>query len=117
MTNLEWINNLYNLYEKSYCSKLTELEQPVFIFSYKNDTTQENFVVTNVKGEYDDWITIYQCNGDEIDSGVYRHKYENSKNTYSNDVNATPPPPCFICDEFFQTHTLMDTIAYFIVEP
>lgn len=114
--NLEWFKELYNVYKDAYLSKTTEFRQPDFFFLFQNDTTQENFIVIDTKGEYGDWIRIYDCSGNKLDGGIY-DRYNNSKNTFSNDVNATSPAPCHICDEFFKTHTLTDTIAYFIVEP
>lgn len=112
--NLEWLKELYNVYKDAY--KTTEFRQPDFFFLFQNDTTQENFIVIDTKGEYSSWIHIYDCNGNKIDGGVY-DRYDSPQNTLSNDINASPPVPCHICDEFFKTHTLIDTIAYLIVEP
>ena len=118
LNSLEWLKELYKLYKDSYFSTATGLKEPEFIFLFQNDITQENFVVIDLKGEYSSWITSYNCSGDQIDGGVYDYHWnKNLENTFFSNTSANPPAPCSICDEFFKTHTLIDTIAYFIVEP
>ena len=118
LNNLEWLKELYSVYKDSYFSKTKELRKPEFFFLFQNGITQENFVVIDTQGEYSSWIHIYNCSGNQIDGGKYDyHQNRNSENKFSESVNETPPPPCSICEEFFKTNTLTDTIAYFIVEP
>ena len=118
LNNLEWLKELYSVYKDSYFSKKIELSEPEFFFLFQNSITQENFVVIDIQGKYGSWIHIYSCDGNKIDGGIYDyHQNINSENKFSESVNETPPPPCYICEEFFKTHTLTDTIAYFIAEP
>ena len=68
------------------------------------------------------WIGIYDCDGSMIGGGQYPYNYKNSKENNQEEkayrsIKNGPAKPCNICDEFFKTHILTDTIAQFIVEP
>ncbi len=117
LNNLEWLRQTayFNDYETASYSFSN------YILLFKNNTTYENFIVTNTDNGIN-WIAIYDCDGNMIGGGEYPYNYKNSKK--NNQVEKTyksrkygPAKSCDICDEFFKTHTLMDTIAYFIVKP
>ena len=115
------IDNLNWLKQTAYFS---EYETATYSFSnyillFKNNTTHDNFIVTNTNNNTN-WIIIYDCDGNEIGGGAYNYTNSNKINYIRNgstSENNGPANPCRICDEFFETHTLTDTIAYFIVEP
>ena len=115
------INNLAWLTQTAY---FDEYETASYSFSnyillFKNNTTHENFIVTNANTGVS-WVIIYDCDGNEIDGGHYIYTNSNKidyvKNGYKSEL-AGPPYPCRTCRDFFKTHTLIDTIAYYIVEP
>lgn len=117
LNNLEWLRQTayFNDYETASYSFSN------YILLLKNNTTHENFIVTNTDNGTN-WIIIYDCDGNMIGGGQYFYNYKNSNKI--NQVEKAyklrqndPAQPCEICDEFFKTHTLTDTIAYFIVEP
>jgi hypothetical protein len=92
-----------------------------YILLFKNNVTHENFIVTNTDNGTS-WIAIYDCDGSMIGGGQYPYNYKNSKENNQvekayKSIKNSPALPCDICDEFFKTHILTDTIAQFIVEP
>jgi hypothetical protein len=110
------INNLAWLTQTAY---FDEYETASFSFSnyillFKNNTTHENFIVTNANTGVS-WVSIYDCEGNYIDGGHY--SIQNQTKFISSKLKNDPPEPCDTCYEFFKTHTLIDTIAYYIVEP
>ena len=111
LSNLEWLKFMY---EDFVSNHIQNLKQPEFIFVFENDTTSENFIVFDRQGEYSGWMAIYDCTGNILDNGTYN--YVTKSKTFDN-INKSPSIPCFICEEFLNTHTLIDTIAYFIVKP
>ena len=112
LNNLAWLNDWY---KNSYFNEESELNYQSygFIYVFENDSTLENFIVIRnlIYESLPCRFWLYTCEGEFIDGGYY-YDYD-SKNIFSNDVNAIPLPPCDYCDEFFQTHILVDTIAYF----
>ena len=118
LNNLEWLNNWY---DSSFFNEDNELERHSygFIYVFENDSTLENFIVTRINkyNNSSDWFQLYTCNGNLIDEGVYWDYnleyanpdvlFQNSKNQYS------PPRGCVMCGVFFETHALVDTMAYF----
>ena len=116
LNNLEWISQTPHFGDY----KTASYSYSNHILLFNNDTTQENFIVFSIKENRSHlmfYVIIYDCNGNVLDGGTYKYQNENSENIFSENMNLSPAEPCFICDEFFKTHTLMDTIAYFIVEP
>ena len=107
INNLEWLTQ--TTYFKEYKTASYSFSNCILLF--KNDTTYEDFVVFNIK-DRTNYIIIYDCNGNTLDGGAYHYINKN----VSNNINATPPAPCVICEEFFKTHTLTDTIAYLFVK-
>ena len=116
INNLEWITQIP--YFDDYKTATFPYSNHILLF--KNDITHENFIITNRKDKIN-LIVIYNCNGDIIDGGYYNYTNSNKinhiKNGYISELATSPAEPCYMCDEFFQTHTLIDTIAYYIVEP
>ena len=106
LNNLEWILQTprFNEYKTALYSFAN------YILLFKNNTTHEDFVVFNIKDKIN-YVIIYDCNGNILDGGEYNYINKN----VSNNINATPPEPCDICDDFFENHILVDTIAYSIV--
>ena len=115
LNNLEWLTQ--TAYFDEYKTASFSFFNCILLF--ENDTTHENFIVTNTKTSVN-WVIIYDCNGDIIDGGAYNYTNSNKIKYIKNSDNselAGPAQPCRTCDEFFKTHTLVDSIAYFIVKP
>ena len=121
LNNLEWLNNWY---EDSYFNR--EIDYPTYeiIYLFCNNNTFDNFIVTKTFGtNYDNYFQLFTCDGEWIDEG----RYLNYNSDYSNpdvlyqetQINVskyTSIPECQLCDDFFENHTLVDTIAYFYVK-
>ena len=109
LNNLEWLRKTskFDEYNTAPASDYN------FIFLFKNKDTQKDYIVVNYYC-CTSWVFIYDCIGNFIDGGGYsileRNKIEEGEFTAEE-----PPAPCNTCDEFFNTHTLIDTIAYSIV--
>ena len=85
-----------------------------FIFLFRNKETKKDHIVVN-RYRRVSWVFIYDCEGVFIDGGGY--SLQKHTQFIKNNVENDPPEPCDTCDTFFKTHTLIDTIAYFIVKP
>ena len=106
------LNNLGWLKETSKFDEYNEAPQTDYnyIFLYRNKLTYKDYIVVNYYYSRISWVIIYDCKGNLIDGGGYsllkREQIVNRE--YSNEC----PEPCDTCDEFFQSHVLIDTIAY-----
>ena len=106
LNNLSWLNEKSRFYEYNEAPH-TDYN---YIFLYRNKLTYKDHIVVNYYYSRISWVVIYDCEGTLIDGGGYSFlKREQIVNReYSNEC----PEPCDTCDEFFQTHVLIDTIAY-----
>lgn len=116
LNNLEWLNIWY---EDSYFNEENELDYQSygFIYVFKNDSTSENFVVTKTYKYNTNWFQLYTCDGELIDEGIYwdyNLEYANPDVLFSK--SQTSLPPCQLCDYFFATNTLIDTLSYFYTQ-
>ncbi|MBR5190050.1 MAG: hypothetical protein IKW17_07325 [Paludibacteraceae bacterium] len=123
--SLEWFKKdflpRFNLYNDNY----EDIWQyySMYIYLYSNNTTQENFVVTTAySGDY--FIDIYSCDGTLIDMGYYNKGNEDWDHTPIKEFikitpsnNSSAALKCTSCDKFFKTHTLIETIAYWKINP
>ncbi len=124
INNLEWLNNeFYSTYNKC-INYRTNYTFHYYAFLFKNNVTQENFVIVN-SNYYSgiSWIIIYNCDGTIIDQGDGRvadgKKYMKLFDVHypdHPDFNYSAPESCDSCDKFYEKHTLVDTIAHFIVK-
>lgn len=104
--NIPWLKELVSIYREG--------EEMRFPFTdtfmvFTNDTTGEERVV---RVNYDDFTTVwlYTCDGSWLDAGHYSSDFiESAIETKAQE----PPKPCYLCEEFFKTHTLIDTLAYY----
>ena len=89
-----------------------------YILLFRNQETLIDYIVVNYFTRTS-WTIIYDCDGNAISGGEYelQKKAQNIKCIYSNKQNFESALPCDLCEEFFRTHTLIDTIAYHIVKP
>ena len=114
LNNLEWISQTPRFKEYQTAS----YSYSNYILLFQKNTTHEDFIIFKIKDEIN-YVIIYDCNGNVIDGGAYNYTNSNKidyiKNNYRSELPG-PPKPCYICDTFFKTHTLTDTIAYFNVE-
>ena len=120
--NLEWLNN------KLILEKTTPYSYCVLLFRNNLDST-ESIVI-----KCDHSFSFYDCSGIRFGGGLdYNKEYYSTLNMLSN-INtnllkktenkrvAIPsdfaaPAPCSKCKHFFNNNTLIDVIAYYIVEP
>ncbi len=113
LNNLEWLR------EKSQFDEHNE--NPDYKYKYvllfRNQDTSADYIVVNYFTRTS-WTIIYACDGNEITGGEYelQKKAQNMKCIYSNKQNFEPALPCDMCEKFFKTHSLIDTIAYHIVK-
>lgn len=120
--SLEWFKNdfqpafddLNNNYE--YCYEYYS----EYIYLYRNNETQEDFVVTCRYLEEPNWygITLYRCDGTIINHGYFstnNNDFDRPKRTPNKNLSSRLL--CDSCDTFFKTHTLIDTIAYWKINP
>ncbi len=115
LNNIEWLKWKYDF---SYFDEDDVIYRSYYyyIYIFKSDSTNEEFIVTreNIINEKKPEFVLYSCNGEIIDKGYYQD-YDSE---YANpDIHFVTPTyyeikPCYSCDEFFKTHTLVDTIAY-----
>ena len=116
LNNLEWLNNWYEDSSFNENNELNYLSYG-FIFVFRNDSTLENFVVTRIYKYNTNWFQLYTCKGDLIDEGIYfdyNSEFANPDVLFSK--SQMPLPPCQLCDNFFTTNTLIDTLSYFYTQ-
>ena len=126
INNLEWMKNtFYSTLEK--CINYETSYGYIFhyyAFLFKNNITQENFVIVN-SNYYSgiSWVIIYNCDGTIIDQGDGRvadgEKYMKLFDVHypdHPDFYYSAPQICWSCDSFYKKHTLVDTIAYFTIK-
>ena len=105
LNNLEWLRETskFDDYNEAPASDYN------FIFLFRNEETQKDHIVVNRYNHFS-WVFIYDCEGVFIDGGSYfiQEQTKFVKTKLKNDS----PEPCDTCGEFFQTHILVDTIAY-----
>ena len=101
------LNNLGWLKEASEFDEYKTILQSCskYLLLYKNNTTQENIIVISSENEKATHVLRLNCNGDKMCDHIIWEK---------TNVSMTE---CYICMKFYETHTEIDTIAYFIVEP
>ena len=124
LNNLEWLKTWYG---NSYFNANRVLYRSCywFIYVFKNKETSENFIVfknNEVLTEHPYFI-LHSCDGKIIDEGNYSDLNSDYANPNPNMQFVSPNPPtiveprpCSSCDEFFENHTLIDTIAYLHVK-
>ena len=115
LNNLEWLNHWYKY---SYFN--ITIDYPIYqvVYLFSNDSTLDNFVVTRTFGNnYDNYFNLFTCDGDLIDKGEYVNYNFDYTNLYVlYQKSQIPIPQCLLCDDFFENHTLIDTIAYLHVK-
>ena len=112
LNNLEWLKEWY---EDSYFNEEKVLdyeEYAEFIFVYENDSSKEDMIVRKIiYNNTMDWYYIYYCDGEWLTDGTYYGENIN-RVLQKNDFNAQYiSTECPLCEEFFNTHVLIDTIA------
>lgn len=123
LNNLAWLNDWY---KNSYFNKKNDYPTYEIIYLFHNDSTLDDFIVTKTFGyNYSNYFQLFTCKGEWLDEGRYYDYnsdyanpdilYQKSKMNEDKDSNV-PIPYCESCDFFFETHTLVDTIAYFYVK-
>jgi hypothetical protein len=115
INNLAWLKKWY---EDSYFNEEKVLdyeEYAEFIFVYENDSSKEDMIVRKIiYNNTMDWYYIYYCDGEWLTNGTYYGENINkvSQKNYSNNIQYTSiDTECPLCEEFFNTHVLIDTIA------
>lgn len=113
MHNIPWLKDLGDAAQE----KISESKNPfrVTYMLFSNDSTGENMIV-----EEDDqsprvvWVHIYDCEGVKKHGGFYSIGSSDIKRYGVKSVSAhVSPAPCVTCPQFFDTHTFVDTIAYY----
>ncbi len=101
------LNNLGWLKEASEFDEYKTILQSCskYLLLYKNNTTQENIIVISSENEKATHVLRLNCNGDKMCDHIIWEK---------TNVSMTE---CFICMKFYETHTEIDTVAYYIVKP
>ena len=112
LNNLEWLKEWY---EDSYFNKGKRLDYEKyaeFIFVYENDSNKNEMIVRKViYNNTMDWYYVYYCDGEWLTAGTYYDNYTyelSQKDSLNIQYTSTD---CPLCEEFFSTHTLTDTIA------
>ncbi len=121
INNLEWLNDLWN---KKTSSDFQNREGYSYFLLYRNKITSEDFIVHCEKGiGYRD-ITALSCNRKTIFYGSLPSNYKDPIAQLPTNRMAlvapspeTKPIPLDVWNNFLNENTLIDTIAYFIVEP
>lgn len=112
LNNLEWLKTWY---EDSYFNKKRGLvyeKYAEFIFIYENDSNKDEMIVRKViYNNTMDWYYVYHCNGEILTSGTYYSKNIQKSLHRSNSNVQYTSTDCPLCEEFFNTHVLTDTIA------
>ena len=122
--NLEWF--------KKITDEMALHDFPYRTFLFRD--TKDDYIVVLLKGRNRRSTYIYECNGTRIGYGSYNFGYNfvegeafnsfeeqlkqvNKKTkTKKNNKHTTKklhPFPCSICEDFYKTHILIDTISYF----
>ncbi|MBR5238914.1 MAG: hypothetical protein IKV26_09510 [Paludibacteraceae bacterium] len=121
LNNLEWLKEDYDRVLKLY--EQTESVSYVYycyFFLFRNDLTSINYIVRkSTMWKYSNFM-IYECDGTIVDMGVFYDESNPNKmlgNNTPDDWYEDPPYNCISCNSFFKTHTLVDTIFYFVIQP
>jgi len=118
VNNLEWLNN------KLILEKTTPYSRCVLLFRNNLDST-ESIVI-----KCDHSFSFYDCSGIRFGGGLdYDREYYSILSNINTDIlkktenkrfaipsRFAAPAPCFKCKHFFNNNTLIDIIAYSIVE-
>ncbi len=123
LNNLEWLKRWYDYsllgrYSEGYYDRSTSVYQIVYVF--RNDSTSQDCIITRTFGNnYRNYFQIYSCDGYLIDYGEYNYHGDFAKSDFQiqkakTDTSQNIPAveECNLCGYFFQTYTLVDTIAY-----
>ena len=120
LNNLEWLKEIYDMRFKQY----EELEPSIYtyeyIFLFGNDSISTNYVVRKANMCSDSWFGIYACDGTFIDGGVFYNETlinEILDSNYEKQQIEEAADKCDLCEEFFKSNTLIDTISYYIIHP
>ena len=105
LNNLEWLKESSRFDE--YIDRSSSDYN--FIFLFRNIETQKNHIVVNYYSRVS-WVSIYDCEGNLIGGGGY--SILKRVQIVNREFLSESPEPCDTCGEFFQTHVLIDTIAY-----
>ena len=120
LNNLEWLKKDYDRVLKLY----EQIESMPYVyycyfFLFRNDLTYIDYIVRkSTMWKYSNFM-IYECDGTIVDMGVF-YDESNPNKMLKNDNSEyyeDPPYNCISCDKFFKTHTLVDTIFYFVIQP
>ena len=119
LNNLEWLNDWYGYYGYSYFNR-EEINYPTYqiVYLFSNDSTLENFfVIKTSNSNFDNYFNLFTCDGNLVDEGEYVNfdlDYTNPDILYQKSQISIPK--CQLCDDFFENHILVDTIAYLHVK-
>ena len=115
INNLEWLKDWY---KDSYFNEELVLGAKIygeFILLYQNKTTLEEFIIIKRKYHYPTaFYIINYCSGERLALGNYSDINDNllEPKQKKNRMLYISEPECDICAYFFDTHILIDTIAY-----
>ena len=112
LNNLEWLKEWYS---GSYFNEergLVYEKYAEFIFVYNNKSSTDQMIVRKVNYHNTiDWYYVYYCNGEILTDGTYYDKnIQKSLQKSGSNIQYTSTH-CPLCEEFFDTYVLIDTIA------
>jgi hypothetical protein len=116
LNNLGWLRDIYDIRLNQY--KQLNTSSYEYIFLFKNDSNSVDYIVRKTNMGQNSWFGLYECNGIVVDSGIFsKDLLMNRDHKLSKSQLEEPADDCDLCEDFFNNHTLIDTIAYLIVEP
>ena len=114
LNNLEWLKEIYDMRFNQYEQIKSSAYEYIFLF--RNDSN--DYIVRKADMGNHSWFGLYECNGTFIDGGVFSEKQSANKYTQiKKQQTEEPARPCYLCSEFFEKNTLVDTISFYIIEP
>ena len=118
LNNLEWLKELYDMRFNQY--EQLKSSSYEYIFLFKNDSISIDYIVRKSNMGKHTWFGLYECNGTFIDGGVFYNETLINKildSNYEKQQIEEAADKCDLCEEFFKSNTLIDTISYYIIHP
>ena len=110
MHNISWLTDLSDKTQEKIDQGKRQFKTTYMLFI--NDTTGENMIVE----DGDVWVYIYDCEGLKKHEGYYSISSGDLKKHGTKSASAhVSPAPCVTCKQFFDTHTFIDTLAYYSI--
>ena len=120
INNFEWLKEDYDRAFKQYeqTGVAAYVYYCYFLLFHDNLTSTHYIVRKSSMWKYSNFL-IRECDGAIIDMGVFDDGENPNKmlDNNSEEWYEDPPYPCISCDRFFKTHTLVDTIFYYVIQP